>query len=220
MRTFIPSKIGQPRRHWLIVALGVFSMYAAGCGDLSPGIDGQVGATPVPSASSEWRGTTKTASTVLEQPGGPAAVPVSSMRSEVAAIRASHELTGERVERVAAALIERARASLQNPLQDMTLLAEQDGWTFVQDQETGLVVAVGESTALVFDPTTGSFWGSACRSACWAAGGLGCAVVGALCAGVTVITIGGTSIPCSWALIAACTASGAGASICADMCPK
>ena len=98
-----------------------------GCGDLSPGIDGQVGATPVPSASSEWRGTTKTASTVLEQPGGPAAVPVSSMRSEVAAIRASHELTGERVERVAAALIERARASPQNPLQDMTLLAEQDG---------------------------------------------------------------------------------------------
>ena len=61
----------------------------------------------------------------------------------------------------------------------------------MQDQETGLVVAVGESTALVFDPTTGSFW--ARRAArVLGSGRLGCAVVGALCAGVTVITIGGT----------------------------
>jgi hypothetical protein len=44
-------------------------------------------------------------------------------------------------------------------------------------------------------------------------------VVGLACTGTSVITIGGTTIPCAWATIAACTANTVGASLCADHCP-
>jgi len=64
-----------------------------------------------------------------------------------------------------------------------------------------------------------SLYGQACRAACWAAAGMGCAAVSGLCTGTTVITIGGTTIPCLWAGIAACGAVGAGASVCSDQCP-
>ena len=68
-----------------------------------------------------------------------------------------------------------------------------------------------------YDPQSG--WGSACRAACWGAAALGCSAVSVACAGTTTITIGGTAIPCSWAIIAACTGSAAGASLCSDKCP-
>jgi hypothetical protein len=65
-----------------------------------------------------------------------------------------------------------------------------------------------------------SDWGTACRMACWAAAGMGCAAVGASCTGTTVFTIGGTTIPCTWAMIAACGSAGAGAQYCAErLCP-
>jgi hypothetical protein len=64
-----------------------------------------------------------------------------------------------------------------------------------------------------------SWGGVLCRAACWAAAGAGCGAISAACAGVTVITIGGTSIPCGAAIIAACAAAGGGASICSDSCP-
>jgi hypothetical protein len=65
-----------------------------------------------------------------------------------------------------------------------------------------------------------SGWGVACRAACWSAAGAGCAAVSVVCTAGTVFTVGGTSIPCSWAIIAACTAGGGGASVCADkLCP-
>ena len=71
---------------------------------------------------------------------------------------------------------------------------------------------VGEASAGL---TTG---GSACRAACWGAAALGCGVVGLACTGTSVITIGGATIPCAWAAIAACTANTVGASLCADHC--
>lgn len=61
--------------------------------------------------------------------------------------------------------------------------------------------------------------GSACRAACWGAAALGCGIVSSACVGTTVITIGGATIPCTWAAIAACTAGTIGASLCADSCP-
>ena len=60
--------------------------------------------------------------------------------------------------------------------------------------------------------------GSACRAACWGAAALGCGVVGLACTGTSVITIGGATIPCAWATIAACTVNTVGASLCADHC--
>lgn len=61
--------------------------------------------------------------------------------------------------------------------------------------------------------------GSPCRAACWGAAALGCGIVGTACAGTTVITIGGATIPCTWAAIAACTSGTIGASLCSDSCP-
>jgi hypothetical protein len=56
--------------------------------------------------------------------------------------------------------------------------------------------------------------------ACWAAAGMGAGAVGAACTGTTVITIGGTSIPCTWALIAAGGALSGGAQYCSErLCP-
>ncbi len=63
-------------------------------------------------------------------------------------------------------------------------------------------------------------WGTACRAACWTAAGMGCGAISVACTGVTVITIGGTSIPCSLAIIAGCGAVGGGASVCSDKCPS
>jgi len=64
-----------------------------------------------------------------------------------------------------------------------------------------------------------SWGGMLCRAACWAAGGMGCGAISVACSGVTVITIGGTSIPCAAAIIAGCGAAGGGASVCSDFCP-
>lgn len=62
-----------------------------------------------------------------------------------------------------------------------------------------------------------SWGGVACRAVCWGAAGAGCAAVGVACGTGTAFTFGGAAIPCSWATIAACTAAGAGASICSDV---
>jgi hypothetical protein len=67
-----------------------------------------------------------------------------------------------------------------------------------------------------YDPQTAR--GAACRAACWGAAALGCSAVSAACVGTTTITIGGTAIPCTWAIVAACTAGAVGASLCAENC--
>ena len=77
--------------------------------------------------------------------------------------------------------------------------------------------ACGE--ALAEDVALASWKGILCRAACWAAAGAGCGAISVACSGVTVITIGGTSIPCAWAIIAGCGAAGGGASVCSDFCP-
>jgi len=66
--------------------------------------------------------------------------------------------------------------------------------------------------------TTASWGDILCRAACWAAAGAGCGAISVACTGVTVITIGGTSIPCGAAIIAGCGAAGGGASVCSDLC--
>lgn len=67
---------------------------------------------------------------------------------------------------------------------------------------------------------TASQWGLACRIACWTAAGMGCAAVSTSCTGSTVITLGGTTIPCTWAVIAACGVVSGGAQYCAErLCP-
>jgi hypothetical protein len=62
--------------------------------------------------------------------------------------------------------------------------------------------------------------GTACRLACAIAAGATCGAVATACTGATVITIGGVSIPCSMAIIAACYVGGpGGAAVCMDQCP-
>jgi hypothetical protein len=59
-----------------------------------------------------------------------------------------------------------------------------------------------------------------CRAACAVAYALGCVSVGLACAGATTITLGGTTIPCTWALIAACgVIAPSGTQICMAYCP-
>jgi RHS repeat-associated protein len=69
------------------------------------------------------------------------------------------------------------------------------------------------------DPNGLSAKGSLCRAACWAAGGAICAAVACGCAAGTTITVGGLAIPCTAVIIASCSASAGGASICSDICP-
>ena len=59
-----------------------------------------------------------------------------------------------------------------------------------------------------------------CRAACAVAYALGCVSVGLACAGATTITLGGTTIPCTWALIAACgVIAPSGTQVCMAYCP-
>jgi hypothetical protein len=56
--------------------------------------------------------------------------------------------------------------------------------------------------------------------ACAIAAAAGCYAVGVACTGATVITLGGATIPCSMALIAACVVVAPGGGVlCADACP-
>lgn len=96
----------------------------------------------------------------------------------------------------------------------------------VDDQPSGMSALASMPETPTDDPTIAeaalavSSWGTACRIGCWTAAGMGCAAVGAACTGSTVITIGGTSMPCAWALIAACGVLSGGAQYCAErLCP-
>lgn len=113
----------------------------------------------------------------------------------------------------------------------IALFERLEGWTYAYDEVNQVMVATAGATTMVLDQealqslaasdeAAASPWGIACRAACWGAAALGCAVVSVTCAVGSFITIGGTAIPCAWAIVAACTASGAGASICSDtLCP-
>ncbi len=63
---------------------------------------------------------------------------------------------------------------------------------------------------------------AACSTTCWAVGGAICAVVSTSCTVGSVVTVGGLSIPCTAAIITACTASGGASNVCAlartDIC--
>lgn len=109
--------------------------------------------------------------------------------------------------------------------------SSQDVWQYAYDERARVLIASRGDTTIVYDHQAlldmtpdeiayASGWGVACRAACWGAAALGCAAVSVTCAVGTTITIGGTAIPCTWAIVAACTAGGAGASVCSDtLCP-
>ncbi|HKO49375.1 MAG TPA: hypothetical protein VJV79_16700 [Polyangiaceae bacterium] len=123
---------------------------------------------------------------------------------------------------------------------DMIELGTTAGWTMYFDKVTNEVVANDGTKSIAFNPNDleneatmqslidaglpqellWSWKGVLCRAACWGAAAAGCAAVASVCAVGTVFTVGGFAIPCTVAVIAACGASGAGASVCSDWCTR
>lgn len=60
--------------------------------------------------------------------------------------------------------------------------------------------------------------GALCEASCAGAGAAGCAVVALACTAGAVWTLGGVSIPCSYAVVAACYAIGAAGVACVKLC--
>lgn len=119
----------------------------------------------------------------------------------------------------------------------MVDLGSSEGWQIYFDKATNHVVLTDGISEHAFDPNTlddaaieslrqagvpetllWSWKGVLCRAACWGAAGAGCAAVAGVCAWGTVFTVGGFAIPCAYAIVAACGAAGAGASVCSDWC--
>ena len=95
------------------------------------------------------------------------------------------------------------------------LVAPAPGPVIIATEEEG--AATGEPIGTAVEASS---WGIGCRVACWTAAGMGAGAVGAACGGTTVITLGGTTIPCTWALIAAGGALSGGAQYCSErLCP-
>lgn len=83
-------------------------------------------------------------------------------------------------------------------------------------QEQDTVCEEEESTGEAADASTA---GEACRAYCVTSYATACWRVTALCSGVTVITIGGASVPCSTIIPAVCLGGVALGSICRERCP-
>lgn len=66
---------------------------------------------------------------------------------------------------------------------------------------------------------TGSPAGEACRVACATSYALLCHRVTTLCAAATVVSVGGSTVPCATAVLAACPGGVALATLCAGQCP-
>ena len=102
-------------------------------------------------------------------------------------------------------------------------LANGSGNQLIDGQSTLLVatnVELIDENGKKDDVKQSPWKGRICRAACWGLAGLGVAAVGVACTGVSVITIGGTAIPCTVAILAVAAGAGAGASICSDaICP-
>jgi hypothetical protein len=60
--------------------------------------------------------------------------------------------------------------------------------------------------------------GALCEYSCAGAATAGCAAVALACTAGTVWTFGGVSIPCGYAVVAACYAIGAGGLACTKLC--
>jgi hypothetical protein len=123
---------------------------------------------------------------------------------------------------------------------DMIELGTTAGWTMYFDKATNEVVANDGTKAIAFNPSDleneatmqslidaglpeellWSWKGVLCRAACWGAAAAGCAAVAAVCTVGSVFSVGGFAIPCTYAVIAACGASGAAASVCSDWCTR
>jgi hypothetical protein len=120
----------------------------------------------------------------------------------------------------------------------MVDLGTQEDWSLYFDKDSKHLVATNWKQALAFsakglqdgtvmsslqgsgipNSVLGSWKGTLCRAACWAAAGAGCAAVSVSCGVGTTFTAGGFAIPCTWAIVAACSASAALASGCSDWC--
>jgi hypothetical protein len=162
--------------------------------------------------------------------GGPASSDVATKESAAPAAAAND-----------AKVAEQAGNHLADPAYvDMVELGTTAGWTMYFDKITQEVVANDGTKSITFKPgdleneatfqslidaglpeeLLWSWKGVLCRAACWGAAAAGCAAVAAACTVGTVFTVGGFAIPCTYAVIAACGASGAGASVCSDWCTR
>jgi hypothetical protein len=81
-----------------------------------------------------------------------------------------------------------------------------------QDLAAGEGEPIGEASAA-------STAGEACRAYCATAYAAACYRVTTLCAGATVVTIGGATIVCATAIPGICLSAAALASVCSGRCP-
>jgi hypothetical protein len=91
-----------------------------------------------------------------------------------------------------------------------------DGMAGFRESPDVLASAVRTKHDERVDALLASRGGTACLVACWTAAGLGCGAVSGVCTATTVITMGGTCIPCTSAVVAACGAAGEGAQGCVE----
>jgi hypothetical protein len=82
----------------------------------------------------------------------------------------------------------------------------------------GLPVVYGSGTRDVF-VVYQTWYGDACQLVCAITSAAVCAAVGATCPAASVVTIGGVAVPCTAALIAACSSIAGMQAICAKRCP-
>lgn len=134
--------------------------------------------------------------------------------AHAASVRALSEMDPERVTAdpdTAMATANEAAVAAWAALDPCTLVPTADGQALL----TAAAASDGEPG---FDPQ--SNYGTACRAACAGAGAAGCAAMALLCGSATVVTIGGFALPCTWAILAACTANAAGVVVCSEKyCP-
>ncbi|MFT3772390.1 MAG: hypothetical protein QM820_43910 [Minicystis sp.] len=89
------------------------------------------------------------------------------------------------------------------------------------DSSTEPPRACFEAEERVGEAVSESALNTGCRAACAVAYALGCVSVGLACSGATTITLGGATIPCAWALIAACgVIAPGGTQVCMSFCPS
>jgi hypothetical protein len=98
--------------------------------------------------------------------------------------------------------------------------AEQVCAAGTETVETTATMDAVEGMETTGEAASESAYATGCRAACAIAYALGCVSVGLSCSGVTTITLGGTTIPCAWAIIAACgVLAPGGTQVCMAYCP-
>lgn len=127
-----------------------------------------------------------------------------------------------------AALVAAFAATAATASADSAEPESNDNADLVCNEETGETESVSNeetgNAEYVCDEETGqaesalSTLGVLCQYSCAGAVAAGCATVAAACTAGTVWTFGGVSIPCTYAMVAACYGIGAAGLACAKLC--